>query len=120
MKNENSTSPEDTPRNASTKTPVLSVNGVDITYYSGAVRFPAIRDISFEIGNGEAFGLVGESGSGKSTVAYAVMQYLASNGEIDSGEIAFNGTNLMKMSSKELLGLRGLKISMVPQDPLTS
>jgi len=122
MKNENSVSENSvlSDSNPSTKTPVLSVSGVDITYYSGAVRFPAIRDISFEIEAGEAFGLVGESGSGKSTVAYAVMQYLASNGEIDSGEIAFSGTNLMKMSGRELLGLRGLKISMVPQDPLTS
>ena len=99
---------------------VLSVRDVDITYYSGEVIFPAIRKASFEIGAGEAFGLVGESGSGKSTVAYAVMQYLASNGKIAGGEIAFRGTNLMKLSNTELLGLRGLKMSMVPQDPLTS
>jgi peptide/nickel transport system ATP-binding protein len=105
---------------ASREPAVLSVRDVDITYYSGKVKFPAIRKASFEIGAGEAFGLVGESGSGKSTLAYAVMQYLASNGKIAGGEIAFSGTNLMKLSSTELLGLRGLKISMVPQDPLTS
>ncbi len=99
---------------------VLSVQDVDITYYSGKVEFPAIRKVSFDISAGQAFGLVGESGSGKSTVAYAVMQYLASNGKISHGKIRFSGTNLMAMSSTELLGLRGLKISLVPQDPLTS
>ncbi|MBW2239823.1 MAG: ABC transporter ATP-binding protein [Deltaproteobacteria bacterium] len=105
---------------AYTKPTVLSVRNVDINYYSGSVKFPAIRNASFHIRSGEAFGLVGESGSGKSTLAYAVMQYLASNGKIAGGEIAFSGTNLMTLSSTELLGLRGLKISMVPQDPLTS
>jgi len=99
---------------------VLSVKDVDITYYSGKVAFPAIRKVSFDISEGQAFGLVGESGSGKSTVAYAVMQYLASNGKISHGEIDFSGTNLLTMSSTELSGLRGLKISLVPQDPLTS
>lgn len=99
---------------------VLSVKDVDITYYSDKVAFPAIRKVSFNVSAGEAFGLVGESGSGKSTVAYAVMQYLASNGKISHGEIDFSGTNLLTMSSAELLGLRGLKISLVPQDPLTS
>jgi len=99
---------------------ILSVRNVDITYYAGNVKFPAIRKASFEIDPGKAFGLVGESGSGKSTVAYAVMQYLASNGRIAGGEISFRGANLMTLSSTELLGLRGLKISMVPQDPLTS
>ena len=99
---------------------VLSVKDVDITYYTGKIAFPAIRKVSFNIKEGQAFGLVGESGSGKSTVAYAVMQYLASNGKISHGEIDFSGTNLLTMSSTELLGLRGLKISLVPQDPLTS
>ncbi|OEU55985.1 MAG: hypothetical protein BA862_03900, partial [Desulfobulbaceae bacterium S3730MH12] len=101
-------------------THVLSVKDVDITYYSGKIAFPAIRKVSFDISAGEAFGLVGESGSGKSTIAYAVMQYLASNGKISHGEIDFSGTNLLTMNSTELLGLRGLKISLVPQDPLTS
>ncbi len=104
----------------STESAVLSVRNVDITYYSRGVKFPAIRNASFDIQSGEAFGLVGESGSGKSTLAYAVMKYLSSNGEIAGGEIIFRGTNLMTLSSKELLSLRGLKISMVPQDPLTS
>ncbi len=49
---------------ASTKPAVLSVRNVDITYYSGKVKFPAIRNASFDIRSGEAFGLVGESGSG--------------------------------------------------------
>ena len=104
----------------STEPAVLSVRNVDITYYSQSEKFPAIRNASFDIRAGEAFGLVGESGSGKSTLAYAVMKYLASNGKIAGGEISFRGTNLMTLSRTELLGLRGLKISMVPQDPLTS
>ena len=123
MKTKNSVNPDlsvQAGHNAAATPPVLSVRDMDITYYSGQVEFPAIRGTSFEIMAGEAFGLVGESGSGKSTVAYAIMQYLASNGKIARGEVTFNGTNLLTMSSTELLGLRGLKVSMVPQDPLTS
>ena len=109
-----SNSSESSHSKASAQPVVLSVRNLDITYYAGNVKFPAIRKASFEIGPGEAFGLVGESGSGKSTVAFAVMKYLASNGKIAGGEIAFRGTNLMTLSRTELLGRRGRKMSMVP------
>ncbi|NOX14969.1 MAG: ABC transporter ATP-binding protein, partial [Epsilonproteobacteria bacterium] len=102
------------------ETTVLSVENLDITYTVDKKKIPAVRDVSFNIKAGETFGLVGESGSGKSTVAYSIMQYLASNGEISKGRILFCGEDLTKFGYKDLLKIRGKEMALVPQDPLTS
>jgi len=100
--------------------PVLVLQDLDIVYSALGKEIPAVRGVSFEIGAGEAFALVGESGSGKSTIAYAIMRYLASNGKIAKGRIAFRGSNIFRLTATELLSLRGAKMSLVPQEPLTS
>ena len=100
--------------------PVLQVTDVSIEYRTrgGAVR--AVRDVSFSIGRGETFGVVGESGSGKSTLAFAVMGYLSSNAQVSSGRIDYLGEDLLAMPRERWDALRGARIAMVYQDPMSS
>jgi ABC-type dipeptide/oligopeptide/nickel transport system ATPase component len=65
-------------------------------------------------------GIVGESGCGKSTTGFAIMQLLAGNGFITDGRIVFDGTDLATLSEKDMQDVRGNKIALIPQDPLTS
>ncbi|EGW35981.1 ABC transporter ATP-binding protein [Desulfosporosinus sp. OT] len=84
----------------------------------GTVR--AVDDISFSIDKGEILAIVGESGSGKSVTSLSIMGLLQNPGRIVGGEILFNSQNLLKMSQKELQKIRGNKISMIFQEPMTS
>lgn len=97
--------------------PVLKVENLSVTYETRKGDIPAVRDVSFEIALGEALGLVGESGCGKSTVAMAVMSYLAPNARVDGGRILFQGENLLTKSEKQLQTIRGNRLAMVYQDP---
>jgi peptide/nickel transport system ATP-binding protein len=100
--------------------PLLSIQDLDVTYYINRKKIPAVRQANFDIQPGEAHGLVGESGSGKSTIAYAIMRYLDNNGKITRGKIIFQGKDIYQLNDKELMSIRGDKISLVPQDPLGS
>ncbi|MEL1135876.1 ABC transporter ATP-binding protein [Desulfitobacterium sp. THU1] len=84
----------------------------------GTVR--AVDDISFSVDKGEILAIVGESGSGKSVTSLSVMGLLQKPGRIADGEIVFEGQNLAQMSQKELRDIRGNKISMIFQEPMTS
>lgn len=95
---------------------MLAVEDLVVTYRVGA-RQTAVRGVSFSINPGEAYGLVGESGCGKSTIAFAIMRYLAANGRVASGRIIFEGQDVLEMSRQELQRLRGSDIAMVYQDP---
>ena len=99
---------------------IIKIENLTVTFTSRKGPVKAIRDISFSITRGESFALIGESGSGKSTVAFALLNYLAANGAIDSGRVLFHGENLLEKSHEELNAFRGKKISMVYQDPHTS
>src|SRR5262249_38933071 len=85
---------------------------------AGAIN--VVPDISFALQQGEALGLVGESGCGKSTVAFAVMNYLGGSGRLTRGEILFEGRNMATLSPRELRALRGGRMAMVYQDPMSS
>ena len=100
--------------------PVLELRNVSISYFVRAGEMKVVPNISFKLGQGEALGLVGESGCGKSTVAFAVMQYLGTVGRITNGQVLFEGKDLAKLSPAELRALRGRRISMVYQDPMSS
>ncbi len=81
----------------------------------GEVR--ALRDVTFDIGAGEVFGLAGESGSGKSTLAYAIMRDLAPNARVLGGSIHFAGEDILRLAPDALRSIRGRRIAMVYQDP---
>jgi oligopeptide/dipeptide ABC transporter, ATP-binding protein, C-terminal domain len=78
----------------------------------------AVEDVSFDLRKGETLGIVGESGSGKSVTMLSVMRLVT--GKITNGEVLFEGQDLLKLSEKEMISLRGKDITMVFQDPMTS
>jgi peptide/nickel transport system ATP-binding protein len=97
--------------------PALAVEHLDVTYRVRGQDRRALRNVSFEIGHGESYGLVGESGSGKSTVALALTRYLPRNGRVSAGTISINGMDPLAMGSAELRDLRAHTVSMVYQEP---
>ena len=100
--------------------PVLRVSDLSVEYRTRGGNVRAVRDVSFSIGRGETFGVVGESGSGKSTLAFAVMGYLSSNAQVSSGRIDYQGSDLLVMPRERWDALRGARIAMVYQDPMSS
>ena len=99
--------------------PLMQVEDLAVTFYSPNGTFRAVRDASLEIARGEVLGLVGESGCGKSTVAFAMMGYLPGTAEVE-GAVRFEGVDITSLSTSELMELRGNRIAMVYQDPVTS
>ena len=91
---------------------------VDFPITIGTVR--AVQGVSLELKKGEVMGLVGESGCGKSTLGFSILRLLRPPGRITGGEILYHGRDIVRMDRKELLRLRGTKIAMIFQDPLTS
>jgi len=101
--------------------PLLSVNDLHVTFKTddGVVR--AVSGLSFSLKAGETLGIVGESGSGKSVTALSIMRLIASPpGRIDSGEIIFDGHDLLTFGENEMRHVRGNDIAMIFQDPMTS
>jgi peptide/nickel transport system ATP-binding protein len=94
----------------------LVVENLDIVYRVGGRDLKVLRDLSFRIASGEAYGLVGESGCGKSTVALGVVRYLPTNGRVLSGRILIGGRNLNALGDEEIRRLRATTMSMVYQD----
>ena len=100
---------------------IISVKDLRTYFYLSTGVAKAVDGVSFDLKKGETMGIVGESGSGKSVTASSIMRLLPKNvGKIKSGEILFEGRDIVKMSEKELLSIRGRDISMIFQDPMTS
>lgn len=100
--------------------PLLDVRGLTTSFETGQGRLTAVDDISFQIEEGEVFGVVGESGSGKSVTALSVMRLLDDAGTVEADEVRFKGTDLLSVSESEMRSIRGGDISMIFQDPMTS
>lgn len=98
----------------------LTVNNLEISFRTADGNVQAVRDISFDLYKGETLAIVGESGSGKSVTNRAVMGILAGNAIKEGGEILYDGRDLMKISEEEFHRLRGDKIAMIFQDPMSS
>lgn len=100
---------------------LLTVNNLRTYFFTRSGVVKAVDDVSFVMRQGETLGVVGESGCGKSVTALSVMRLIASPpGKIVGGEITFNGEDIMEKNQRELTELRGSKISMIFQDPMTS
>ena len=100
--------------------PLLEVDRLSVSYDTDRGRLRALRSVSFDIGRGEIVGIVGESGCGKSTLISAVIRLLASNARLDDGAIRFDGEDLMSLAPDRMRALRGARLAMVFQDPMTS
>lgn len=99
---------------------LFEIKNLSVDFKTPRGRVHVLRDVGFKAPRGKIIGLVGESGSGKSTVIWAMIQLLAGNGVVESGEILFNGKNLLELSQRELQAFRGEEVSIVFQDPMTS
>ena len=99
---------------------VLSVNNLVINFRTDNGLVQAVRDVSFDLKQGETLCIVGESGSGKSVTSKAIMGILANNAIIANGNIMYRGENLLEVSEEEFYKIRGHKIGMIFQDPLSS
>jgi len=99
---------------------VLKVEDLAISFHTDNGRVKAVRGVNFELFKGEVLCVVGESGSGKSVTAKTIMGILPGNGRIDSGHIYYEGEDLTKVSEEEFHRVRGKKIGMIFQDPLSS
>ncbi|MCD8052753.1 MAG: ABC transporter ATP-binding protein [Lachnospiraceae bacterium] len=101
--------------------PLISVKDLVVEYTSGDEVVHAVNGVSFELQAGETLGLVGETGAGKTTIAKAILGILPDPpAKVRSGEIYMNDRNLLQLSEKEMRKIRGNKIAMIFQDPMTA
>ncbi len=100
--------------------PLLDIRDLRIEFRGRQETVVAVPEISFQVMPGESYGLVGESGCGKSTTAMAIMGYLGASGAVTRGSIRFDGEELVGASEKALRAIRGRRISMVYQDPMSA
>ena len=98
----------------------LAVNNLKVSFRTDAGKVQAVRDISFNLYKGETLAIVGESGSGKSVTSKAIMGISAVNSIYEGGEILYDGQDLLRIPEEEMHKLRGDKIAMIFQDPLSS
>jgi peptide/nickel transport system ATP-binding protein len=98
--------------------PVLDIENLNTSFMLPAGELKVLRDLSFSVRRGEILGLVGESGSGKSITGFSINGLLSPPGQVVSGSIRLNGTEITTLSPAEMRTLRGAKIAMVFQDPM--
>ena len=99
---------------------LLKVRDLHTSFFTPAGEVKAVNGVSFNLDRGKVLGIVGESGSGKSVTAYSIMQILAPTGKIVSGSIQLDGQELVGADEAVMRTVRGNKISIIFQDPMTS
>ena len=103
------------------KNNILEIKNLSIQYHTDLETVYAVNGISFDLSNGETLGLVGETGAGKTSSALGILGLLPKRtARVTEGEVLFEGRDLLKLSEKEMLEVRGVKISMIFQDPMTA
>lgn len=100
---------------------ILEIRDLSVSYTSSNREIKAVRGLNLSINRGETLGLVGETGAGKTTTALSILRILPEiSATIKSGEILFDGNNILSLSKKEMRNIRGRDIAMIFQDPMTS
>ena len=100
---------------------ILAVKDLSVIYQTDLETVYAVNGVSFTLGRGESLGLVGETGAGKTTLALSIMQLLPERtGKVTGGEIWFEGEELTSLSEQKMRTIRGNKVAMIFQDPMTS
>jgi oligopeptide/dipeptide ABC transporter ATP-binding protein len=99
---------------------ILEIKNLDLFFRNNDREFQALYSINLKLEKGKIHSLVGESGCGKTMTAMSIMRLLPKNSFIKNGEILFKGKNLLVSSEREMRELRGNKIALIPQDPMTS
>ncbi|MBM7715773.1 peptide/nickel transport system ATP-binding protein/oligopeptide transport system ATP-binding protein [Bacillus thermophilus] len=101
--------------------PILEITNLTTSFYRKKELLPAVDNVSFSISKGQTVCVVGESGSGKSVTALSIMRLIPEHaGKITGGEIVFKGKDLLKLSDKDMRAVRGNRVSMVFQEPMTT
>ncbi len=101
------------------QSPLLNVKDLNVAFYLRQGIAKAVNDVNLQIEKGETLGIVGESGCGKSVTSLAIMRLISEPGRILSGEILLNGEDILQLTKKQMRNVRGNKISMIFQDPMT-
>ena len=104
----------------SSVSPILEVRNLRTHFVSKGMEIKAVDDISFSVEKGRTLGLVGESGSGKSVAALSILRLINPPGKIVGGQVLFNGQDLGRLTDREIRRLRGARISMIFQEPMTA
>ena len=99
---------------------LLDIRNLSVDFRTPRGRVHALRDVSFTVPRGKVVGIVGESGSGKSTVIWTLTRLLAGNAVVEGGTAEFEGRDVLRLDDSAMMDVRGEKISMVFQDPMTS
>ena len=99
---------------------ILEVKNLKTSFFTPSGEVKAVNGISFSLEKGKTLGIVGESGSGKSVTAYSILRILADAGKVVGGEVLFRGEDISKYTEKQMHNIRGNKISIIFQDPMTS
>jgi len=99
---------------------ILDIKNLNLSFKLESGMYETLYNVSLSLKQGEMHALVGESGCGKTMTAMSIIKLLPKNAHITSGEIIFNGNDILKMSDKELRMIRGSDIALIPQDPMTS
>ena len=98
----------------------LTIEGLSVAFRSDRGTVAALEDVSLRVPRGQVLGVVGESGSGKSTLVNAVLRLLSANGRITAGRIMLDGVDLTSLSERAMETVRGDRLTVVFQDPMTT
>jgi len=101
-------------------TPLLDVRDLTVVFEGARAPVTAVDRVSFQVAPGETLGLVGESGSGKSVTAFSILRLVQPPGRIASGQVLFEGRDLLTLSESEMRRVRGARISLIFQEPMTA